>query len=73
LKWPACSDVAALLRSGRATEHVPDLLGNYSVHTCADAPAKGEANIERLRQPLVAAGDRRRAGGTIPVFREQSK
>jgi hypothetical protein len=32
--------------------------------------AKGEANIGRLRRLLLAAGNRRNASGTIPVFKE---
>lgn len=56
---------------GAAIAHPHDLhLGHYSVHTSAESLAKGEANIERLRQLLVAAGDRRTASGSVPVFRE---
>jgi redox-sensitive bicupin YhaK (pirin superfamily) len=56
---------------GAAVPHAHELhLGRYSVHTSDEALKKGEANIERLRRLLVAAGDRRTAGGTIPVFRE---
>jgi redox-sensitive bicupin YhaK (pirin superfamily) len=55
---------------GSAAPHPHDLhLGSYSVHTSSDSLAKGEANIERLRQLLLAAGDRRNASGTIPVFK----
>jgi len=55
---------------GSAVQHAHELhLGNYSVHTSAEALERGEANIERLRQLLVSAGDRRTANGTIPVFR----
>jgi hypothetical protein len=61
----------AIFVIGSATPHPHDLhLGSYSVHTSADALAKGEANIERLRLLLLAAGDRRNASGTIPVFKE---
>ncbi|WP_116813308.1 pirin family protein [Steroidobacter cummioxidans] len=67
----AGSDADAVFVIGAAEPHPYDLhLGDYSVHTSADALAKGEANIERLRRLLVAAGDRRRTGGTIPIFRE---
>jgi redox-sensitive bicupin YhaK (pirin superfamily) len=67
----ASPDAEAVFVIGSAVPHPHDLhLGNYSVHTSADALAKGEANIERLRRLLVAAGDRRNASGTIPVFRE---
>lgn len=64
-------DADAVFVIGAAAPHPYDLhLGDYSVHTSADALAKGEANIERLRQLLISAGDRRGASGTIPVFRE---
>lgn len=55
---------------GSAVPHPHELhLGRYSVHTSAAALEKGEANIERLRQLLIAAGDRRHEGtGSIPVF-----
>lgn len=60
----------AIFVIGAAAPHPHDLhLGNYSVHTSADSLARGEANIERLRQLLVEAGNRRTASGTIPVFR----
>lgn len=60
----------AIFVIGSATPHPHDLhLGDYSVHTSADALAKGEANIERLRGLLVEAGDRRNASGNVPVFR----
>lgn len=60
----------AIFVIGSAAPHPHDLhLGNYSVHTSADSLARGEANIERLRRLLVAAGDRRNASGSIPVFR----
>ncbi len=67
----AAPEADAVFVIGAAVPHAHDLhLGNYSVHTSADALATGEANIERLRRLLVAAGDRRTAAGTIPVFRE---
>ena len=54
---------------GAAAPHPHGLhLGSYSVHTSKEALMRGEANIERLRQLLVAAGDRRTASGTIPTF-----
>lgn len=56
---------------GSAAPHPHDLhLGNYSVHTSADALVRGEDNIERLRRLLVEAGDRRQANGAIPIFRD---
>lgn len=67
----ASPDGDAIFVIGSATPHPHDLhLGSYSVHTSADSLAKGEANIERLRLLLVAAGDRRTASGSIPVFKE---
>lgn len=59
-----------ILVIGSAAPHPHDLhLGNYSVHTSADALAQGEANIERLRELLIEAGDRRNSSGNIPIFR----
>jgi redox-sensitive bicupin YhaK (pirin superfamily) len=61
----------AIFVIGSAAPHPHDLhLGSYSVHTSADSLAKGEANIERLRRLLIAAGDRRNASGTVPVFKD---
>lgn len=66
----ASADGDAIFVIGSAAPHPHELhLGNYSVHTSAESLALGEANIERLRQLLVAAGDRRNASGTTPVFR----
>ncbi len=63
-------DADALLVIGSAVSHAHDLhLGRYSVHTSAGLLAEGEANIERLRKLLVAAGDRRQADGSVPVFK----
>ena len=67
----AGSDGDAIFVIGSATPHPHDLhLGSYSVHTSADSLAKGETTIERLRPLLVAAGDRRTASGSIPVFKD---
>jgi len=61
----------AIFVIGSATPHPHHLhLGSYSVHTSEDSLARGEASIERLRKLLLAAGDRRNASGTIPVFKE---
>jgi redox-sensitive bicupin YhaK (pirin superfamily) len=66
----AGSDDGAVFVIGSSVPHPHALhLGSYSVHTSEDALAKGEANIERLRMLLVAAGSRRNASGTTPVFR----
>jgi len=63
-------DGDAVLVVGSAVPHAHDLhLGRYSVHTSAKMLELGEANIERLRKRLIAEGDRRRASGSVPVFK----
>lgn len=53
-----------------AVPHPHELhLGNYSVHTSAQALETGERRIEELRQRMVAAGNRRTGTGNVPVFR----
>ncbi|WP_046115975.1 pirin family protein [Aquincola tertiaricarbonis] len=65
----ADNQAGAVFVLGAAAPHPHELhLGSYSVHTSNEALAKGEANIERLRQLLVAAGNRRTASGTTPMF-----
>ena len=55
---------------GSAVPHRHELhLGNYSVHTSAQALEAGEARIVLLRRKMIAAGDRRTASGTVPVYR----
>lgn len=55
---------------GSAVPHPHPLhLGRYSVHTSAAALADGEAHIVALQRRLEAAGDRRTASGSTPVFR----
>jgi hypothetical protein len=55
---------------GSAVPHRHELhLGNYSVHTTAQALAAGEGRIAELRRKMVAAGDRRTGSGTVPVYR----
>ncbi|CAG8867766.1 pirin family protein [Pseudomonas fluorescens] len=55
---------------GSAVPHpYPLHLGYYSVHTSAQALEAGERRIAELAKKLKAAGDRRTASGTIPVFR----
>lgn len=44
-------------------------LGDYSVHTTAEALVQGEARIAELHRTLIAAGDRRTVSGTTPVYR----
>ena len=55
---------------GSAKPHPHDLhLGYYSVHTAAEALARGERRIGELGQLLAGAGDRRTKSGSTPVFR----
>lgn len=55
---------------GSAVPHpYPLHLGNYSVHTTAQALEAGERRITELGRKLQEAGDRKTASGTIPVFR----
>jgi len=54
---------------GSAIPHPYNLhLGNYSVHTSADALITGERRIAELGQKLKASGDRHTESGTVPVF-----
>ena len=69
IKLRASLESDAVFVVGSATPHPHELyLGRYSVHTSSDSLATGEANIERLRKLLVASGDRRGPGGSIPIF-----
>ncbi|MFU5000378.1 pirin family protein [Pseudomonas paraeruginosa] len=53
-----------------AVPHPHDLhLGNYSVHTSAQALEKGQRRIAELAQLMEEAGNRNTPSGTIPVFR----
>ncbi|KAB2913573.1 MAG: pirin family protein [Hyphomicrobiaceae bacterium] len=55
---------------GSAVPHPHTLhLGNYSVHTSAEALARGERRIAELGRRLKEQGDRSTASGTVPVFR----
>lgn len=55
---------------GSAVPHPYELhLGNYSVHTSAQALVAGERRIAELYRKLQAAGDRRTGAGTVPVYR----
>lgn len=66
----AGADGDAVIVIGSAVPHANGLhLGRYSVHTSEEALIAGEANIERLRALLLAAGDRREPAGNVPVFR----
>lgn len=61
----------AIFVLGSAVPHGQKLhLGNYSVHTSAEALAQGEERIAALRLKLVEAGDRRTKSGSTPVFRD---
>jgi redox-sensitive bicupin YhaK (pirin superfamily) len=63
-------DGDAVFVLGSAVPHPHDLhLGNYSVHTSAQALEAGERRIADLRTRLAAAGDRRTGAGTVPVYR----
>lgn len=62
--------IGAVFVIGSAVPHPHELhLGYYSVHTSREALKKGEQRIRELGLQLQAAGDRRTASGTIPVFR----
>jgi hypothetical protein len=55
LEFEALEDTGFVL--GSAIKHPHELfLGNYSVHTSADALARGEAKIVELGKQLRAAG-----------------
>ena len=63
-------DADAVFVLGSAVPHRHELhLGNYSVHTTAQALATGERRIAELHTKLLAAGDRRTGAGTVPVYR----
>lgn len=63
-------DGEAVFVLASAIPHPHELhLGNYSVHTSAQALEAGERRIEELRQRMVAAGNRRTGTGNVPVFR----
>ena len=60
----------AVLVIGSAVPHPYQLhLGNYSVHTNAQALRAGEQRIAELGRKLHEAGDRKTATGNVPVFR----
>jgi len=66
-------DEDAVFVIGSAEPHPHALhLGSYSVHTSHESLRTGEANIQRLRQLLVEAGDRRTGSGTVAVFSGRS-
>jgi len=66
----ARGETNAVFVLGSAVPHGHDLhLGYYSVHTSAEALARGEARIAELGRKLAEAGDRRTQSGSTPVFR----
>ena len=66
----AGTDGDAVFVLASAIPHPHELhLGNYSVHTSAQALETGERRIEELRKRMVAAGSRRTSTGNVPVFR----
>jgi redox-sensitive bicupin YhaK (pirin superfamily) len=66
----ARGETNAVFVLGSAVPHGHDLhLGHYSVHTSAEALARGEARIAELGRKLAEAGDRRTQSGSTPVFR----
>jgi redox-sensitive bicupin YhaK (pirin superfamily) len=63
-------DEDAVFVLGSAVPHDHELhLGDYSVHTSAQALQAGERRIAELYGKMMAAGDRRTASGAIPVYR----
>jgi redox-sensitive bicupin YhaK (pirin superfamily) len=63
-------DADAVFVLGSAVPHRHDLhLGNYSVHTTAQALEAGERRIAELREKMMAEGDRRTSSGAVPVYR----
>ena len=66
----ADASTGAIFVIASAVPHPHELhLGYYSVHTSAQALAAGERRIVELKKQIDAAGDRRTASGSIPVFR----
>ena len=60
----------AVLVLGSAVPHPHSLhLGNYSVHTSAQALEMGERHVAELGRKLKEAGNRSTDSGTIPVYR----
>jgi redox-sensitive bicupin YhaK (pirin superfamily) len=63
-------DSEAVFVLGSAVPHPHQLhLGNYSVHTSAQALQAGENRIAELHRTMVATGDRHTGSGTVPVYR----
>lgn len=70
ISMQATGDDDAVFVLGSAVPHpYPLHLGNYSVHTSAEALTAGESRIAELGRKLREAGDRRNASGAVPVFR----
>jgi redox-sensitive bicupin YhaK (pirin superfamily) len=70
IQLTAVGDGDAVFVLGSAVPHPNELhLGYYSVHTSAEALARGERRIAELGANVAAAGDRRTQSGSTPVFR----
>ncbi|WP_394182905.1 pirin family protein [Marinomonas posidonica] len=70
LEIQSTSNEDAVFVLGSAVPHPYQLhLGNYSVHTSAEALKIGEDRIKELGKKLREAGDRQTASGTVPVYR----
>jgi len=55
---------------GSAIPHPHELhLGYYSVHATPEGLAKGEHNIQALREKLFSLGNRQSASGSTPIYR----
>jgi redox-sensitive bicupin YhaK (pirin superfamily) len=66
----ARGDADTVFVLGSAVPHPYKLhLGNYSVHTSAEALVLGEQRISELGEQLAVAGDRLTKSGSTPVFR----
>ena len=70
IRLTAMGNTKTVFVLGSAVPHAHDLhLGHYSVHTSAEALARGEQRIAELGARLAEAGDRRTDSGATPVFR----
>jgi redox-sensitive bicupin YhaK (pirin superfamily) len=63
------NDDSVFVLGSAAPHRYPLHLGNYSVHTSAQALEVGERRIAELGRKLKNAGNRQTDVGTIPVFR----
>lgn len=65
----AGSDGATFVLASSVPHDHPLHLGYYSVHSSADALARGEARIAELHETLQRSGDRRTGTGNVPILR----